>query len=191
MTRDEILKIFHETNALLHGHFLLTSGKHSDSYFQCARVLQYPEYAAKIISGLSDFINGLDFESVIAPAMGGLLVGYEVARQTGKRFIFAERENNEMKLRRGFDVSVGEKFLVCEDVVTTGGSVKEVIKIVEQSGGIVAGIISIVDRSNGNVQFAYPFKSALQMQVKTYEPANCPLCEADEPLIKPGSRKVF
>ncbi len=190
MTHNEIIEIFEKTNALLKGHFLLTSGKHSDTYFQCAKVLQYPHYTKKIINELSEFLSTLEFESVIAPAMGGLIVGYETARQTRKRFIFTERENNEMKLRRGFTINKGERFLVCEDVVTTGGSVKEVINIIEQNGGIVAGVISIVDRSNGKVDFGYPFKSVLQLDVVTYEPENCPMCKAGLEIVKPGSRKI-
>ncbi len=190
MTHNEIIEIFEKTNALLKGHFLLTSGKHSDTYFQCAKVLQYPHYTKKIINELSEFLSTLEFESVIAPAMGGLIVGYETARQTGKRFIFTERENNEMKLRRGFTINKCERFLVCEDVVTTGGSVKEVINIINQNGGEVTGVISIVDRSNGKVDFGYPFKSVLQLDVVTYEPENCPMCKAGLEIVKPGSRKI-
>jgi orotate phosphoribosyltransferase len=129
---------------------------------------------------------------VIAPAMGGMIVGYEVARQLNKRSIFAERENKEMTLRRGFSLSKGEKVLVCEDVITTGGSVKEVIEIVKNSGAEVVGIASIVDRSNGKVDFGFHLFSALKLEVVSFDPDKCPLCEEGKiELIKPGSRKVF
>ncbi len=191
MRNNEIADIFIKSNALLKGHFLLTSGKHSDQYFQCAQALQYPDITTKICGELSSFYREFSIDSVIAPAMGGIIVGQETARQLGKRFIFTERENKEMKLRRNFKIEEGENFLICEDVITTGGSVREVIDIVEQNGGNVVGVGVIVDRSNGKIDFGYPLKSVLKLEAKAYEPDECPLCKQGLPLVKPGSRKVF
>lgn len=191
LTDQQILKIFFETNALLEGHFLLTSGRHSNQYFQCAKVLQYPKYTSEVCSVLADHFRNFEIDTVIAPAMGGIIVGYEVARQLGKRSIFTERENNQMTLRRGFSLSENEKVLICEDVVTTGGSVFEVIEIVKSFKAKVIGVASIVDRSNGKVDFGYPFKSSLQLEVKSFLPEECPICkEGNIPLVKPGSRKI-
>lgn len=190
LTDQQILNIFFETNALLEGHFLLTSGRHSNQYFQCAKVLQYPEYTSKVCSVLANYFLNFNIDTIIAPAMGGIIVGYEVARQLGKRSIFTERENNKMTLRRGFSLSQNENVLVCEDVVTTGGSVFEVIEIVKNYGANVVGVASLVDRSNGKVDFGYPFKSTLQLEVVSYLPEECPICkEGNIPLVKPGSRK--
>jgi orotate phosphoribosyltransferase len=191
MSDKEVLEIFLKTDALLNGHFLLTSGRHSNQYFQCAKILQYPEYTSQVCSILSEFFKSYEIDTVIAPAMGGIIVGYEVARQLGKKSIFTERENNIMTLRRGFSISEKEKVLVCEDVVTTGGSVFEVIEIVKKSGGEVVGVASIVDRSNGKVDFGYPFKSSLKLDVVSFTPEECTLCKENKlPLVKPGSRKV-
>lgn len=188
----DVFKIFKETGALLEGHFLLTSGRHSNQYFQCAKVLQYPDYTAEICSIIAEHFKDYTVDTVIAPAMGGMIVGYEVARQLNKRSIFTERENKEMTLRRGFSLAKGEKVLVCEDVITTGGSVKEVIEIVKKSGAEVIGVASIVDRSNGKVDFGYPLFSTLKLDVVSYEADNCAICkEGKIDLVKPGSRKVF
>ncbi len=188
----DVFKIFKETGALLEGHFLLTSGRHSNQYFQCAKVLQYPDYTSEICSIIADHFKDYTIDTVIAPAMGGMIVGYEVARQLNKRSIFTERENKEMTLRRGFSLAKGEKVLVCEDVITTGGSVKEVIEIVKKSGAEVIGVASIVDRSNGKVDFGYPLFSTLKLDVISYEADNCNICkEGKIDLVKPGSRKVF
>ncbi len=191
MTEKDVLDIFLKTDALLEGHFLLTSGRHSNQYFQCAKILQYPEYTSVVCSILSDYYKSFEIDTVIAPAMGGIIVGYEVARQLGKKSIFSERENNIMTLRRGFTLSENEKVLVCEDVVTTGGSVFEVIEIVKNSRAEVIGVASIVDRSNGKVDFGYPFKSSLKLDAVSYIENECPLCKENKlPLVKPGSRKV-
>jgi orotate phosphoribosyltransferase len=189
---SDVLKIFKNTGALLEGHFLLTSGRHSNQYFQCAKVLQYPDYTAEICTIIAAHFTDFEIDTVIAPAMGGMIVGYEVARQLNKRSIFTERENKEMTLRRGFSLAKGEKVLVCEDVITTGGSVKEVIDIVKKFDAQIVGVASIVDRSNGKVDFGYPLFSTLKLEVVSYEPDNCPICkEGKLELIKPGSRKVF
>lgn len=190
LTDQEILDIFLQTGALLNGHFLLTSGRHSNQYFQCAKVLQYMNHTEQVCSKIADFFRDYEIDTVIAPAIGGIVVGQEVARQLGKKSIFAERENKELSLRRGFTITPGEKILVCEDVVTTGGSVFEVIDIVKQNQGVVAGVGMIVDRSNGKVQFGVPQVSTLKLDVVSYQPEECPLCSEGIPLVKPGSRKI-
>jgi orotate phosphoribosyltransferase len=187
----DILDIFKKTGALLQGHFLLTSGRHSNMYFQCAKVLQYPEYTEQVCSIIADYFKDYEIDTVISPAMGGIIVGQEVARQLNKRSIFAEREDKKLTLRRGFTIDKGEKILVCEDVVTTGGSVFEVIDIVKDLGGEVVGVGFIVDRSNGKVDFGYPQKSTMKMEVVSYTPDECPLCKENIPVVKPGSRKVI
>jgi orotate phosphoribosyltransferase len=193
MTSNEniILEIFKKTGALLQGHFLLTSGRHSNIYFQCAKVLQYPEYTEQVCKIIADHFKDYNIDTVISPAMGGIIVGQEVARQLNKRSIFAEREDKKLTLRRGFTINQGEKILICEDVVTTGGSVYEVIDIVNEQGGEVVGVGFIVDRSNGKVNFGYPQKSTMKMEVISYLPEECPLCKENIPLVKPGSRKVI
>jgi orotate phosphoribosyltransferase len=190
MNNQEILQIFQKTNALLNGHFLLTSGRHSNQYFQCALVLQYAEHNEFICGMIANHFKNIEIDVVISPAIGGIVVGQEVARQLGKRSIFAEREGKILTLRRGFQIEEGKKYLVCEDVVTTGGSVFEVIDIVKSNGGIVAGVGFIVDRSNNKVQFGVPQFSTLQLEVVSYSPEDCPLCKQNIPVIKPGSRKV-
>jgi orotate phosphoribosyltransferase len=189
-TEEELLDIFYRTGALLKGHFLLTSGRHSDTYFQCAKVLQYPEYTEILCSIIAEHFRQTDFDTVISPAMGGIIVGQEVARQLGRKSIFAEREDKKLILRRGFSLIEGERILVCEDVVTTGGSVFEVIDIVKNSGAELIGTGYIVDRSNGNVIFGVPQISTIKMDVKSYSPDECPLCEKNIPVVKPGSRKI-
>ena len=185
-----ILEIFQQTNALLNGHFLLTSGRHSNQYFQCAQVLQYPQHNETICSLIADHFRSTDIDIVISPAIGGIVVGQEVARQLGKKSIFAEREDKVLTLRRGFMIEEGKKYIVCEDVVTTGGSVFEVIEIVKSGGGIVAGVGYIVDRSNNKVQFGVPQFSTLQLEVVSFSPEECPLCKQNIPVVKPGSRKI-
>lgn len=189
MEKNQVINIFRETNALLEGHFLLTSGKHSNQYFQCAQVLQYPDKTEKLCSVISDYFKDVDIDTIVSPAMGGIIVGQEVARQLGKRSIFAERQDGKLTLRRNFDLADGEKVLVCEDVVTTGGSVKEVIDIVKGKGAELVGVGFIIDRSNGKVKFGVPQVSTLQVEVITYEPGNCPLCKEGSQPYKPGSRK--
>jgi len=190
LTEAEILEIFKKTESLFEGHFLLTSGRHSDKYFQCAKVLQYPEYIEQLCSIIANHFEDYEIDAVISPAIGGLVVGQEVARQLNKRFIFAERENKNLTLRRGFSLSEGEKVLICEDVVTTGGSVFEVIDIVKNNNAKVAGVGFIVDRSNGKVDFEYPQISTLKMEVVSYLPEECPLCKDGLEITKPGSRKI-
>jgi len=190
LSENNILEIFEKTEALFNGHFLLTSGRHSDVYFQCAKVLQYPEYIEELCSIIADEFCDHKIDTVISPAIGGLVVGQEVARQLNKRFIFAEREDKKLTLRRGFSISKGEKVLVCEDVVTTGGSVFEVVDIVKDSDAELAGVGFIVDRSNGKVDFGSTQLSTVKLDVKSYLPEDCPLCEKGIELVKPGSRKI-
>lgn len=189
-TDQEIIEIFKSTRALLNGHFLLTSGRHSNIYFQCAKVLQFPKYNEIVCTKITDHFKDYDIDTVIAPAIGGCVVGQEVSRQLNKRFIFAEREDKKLTLRRGFTIEPGEKVLVCEDVVTTGGSVFEVIDIVKNAGAEIVGVGFIVDRSNGAVQFGYPQFSTVKLNAVSYPAAECPLCNENLPLVKPGSRKV-
>jgi len=191
LTEEELLTIFKKTEALLSGHFLLTSGRHSNVYFQCAKVLQYPEYNKDICSVLAEHFKDYEIDTVIAPAIGGIVVGQEVARQLNKRFIFAEREDKKLNLRRGFSIEKGERILVCEDVVTTGGSVFEVIDIINAAEAVPVGVGFIVDRSKGKVQFGIPQKSVISLDAVSYEPENCNLCKENIPFIKPGSRKVL
>jgi len=190
LNENEILEIFKKTDALLDGHFLLTSGMHSDVYFQCAKVLQYPEYIEELCSIIADEYCDKKIDTVIAPAIGGLVVGQEVARQLNKRFIFAEREDKRLTLRRGFSISEGENILICEDVVTTGGSVFEVIDIVKDNNAEVTGVGFIVDRSNSKIDFGSSRISAVKLDVKSYSPEECPLCKEGLELVKPGSRII-
>jgi orotate phosphoribosyltransferase len=191
MNPDQVLTMFRETGALLEGHFQLTSGLHSNQYFQCAKVLQYPERCEVLCADIALRFRPLAIEVVIAPALGGIVVGQEVGRQLGVRTLFTERKDGTMQLRRGFDIRPRERVLVCEDVVTTGGSVQEVLAIVQALGGAVAGVACIVDRSGGAVRFAAspePHHAVLTMQATTHQPAACPLCAAGTPVVKPGSR---
>ncbi len=190
MDKEQVLSIFRNSGALLEGHFQLTSGLHSPNYFQCARVLQYPHYAEQLCGEIAHQFRSDGISVVIAPALGGIVVGQEVGRQLGVRTMFAERKDGAMQLRRGFEIRPGERVLVCEDVVTTGGSVVEVIRIVKMLGGVVAGVGYIVDRSGGGVVFETGDKqySVLQMNVVTYQPDSCLLCKSGVPVTKPGSR---
>lgn len=190
MTKEEVLNILREKEAMLEGHFLLTSGRHSDRYMQCAKLFQYADVAEQICAELASKFGDEKIDVVVGPAIGGIIMAYEMSRQLGVKNIFAERENGAMTLRRGFEVKKGERVLVCEDVVTTGGSVKEVISLLQQAGAEVVGVGSVVDRSNGKVDFGVPFHAVLSMEVVSYEPEDCPICKTGKPLVKPGSRKL-
>ena len=185
---DEILKIFHKSGALFEGHFQLTSGLHSSTYFQCARVLQYPEHNKFLAQKIVSHFKSESIDVVISPAIGGIVVGQEVGRQLGVRTIFAERKNGQMLLRRGFEISTEENVLVCEDVVTTGGSVNEVIELVRELGANIKGVGIIVDRSNGTVKFPVNHYAIVQLKAETHLPDSCPLCLKGIPIQKPGSR---
>lgn len=193
MTNEEVLQTFSDCGALLTGHFLLTSGLHSPRYLQCALVLQHPPIAEKLCSALAaeakadDSIGPIDL--VVAPALGGVIVAHEVARALGVRALFTERQDSTMTLRRGFQLNPGERCFVVEDVVTTGGSTREVIEVVRALGGIVAGAGSLIDRSGGAVDLGVPRHALAVLEVPTYKPEDCPLCKEGTTAIKPGSRK--
>ncbi len=191
LTNERVMEILTEAGVLLEGHFLLTSGKHSNRYLQCAKIFRNTKYSEELCADLAERFADDGVEVVIGPAMGAVQMAYEVSRHLHCENFFAERENGEMTLRRGFAVTPGMKCLIVEDVVTTGGSVKEVIKLVQEAGGIVVGVGSIVDRSNGKADFGVPFKPVIQVNVEAWEPENCPLCKAGagDP-VKPGSRKI-
>lgn len=188
MTNSETLAMFKSSGALLDGHFRLTSGRHSNSYFQCAKVLQYPEYLSAICGEIAGFFKESGVTTVISPAIGGIVVGTEVGRQLGVKTIFAERKEGVMMIRRGFSIDPAEQVLVVEDVITTGGSVAEVIELVRAAGATVAGVASVVDRSNGKVRLADRQFSLLMMEVVSYAPEECPLCKEGVPIYAPGSR---
>jgi orotate phosphoribosyltransferase len=188
MTEQEVLKIFRDTGALLEGHFVLRSGLHSRQYFQCALALQQMPIVEKLGAELARKIRPLEAVTVVSPAMGGLVLGQEVARRLGLRFIFVEKEEGKLALRRGFRISPGEKILIVEDVVTKGGRVQESIDIVRHNGGNVVGIAMAVDRSAGAVQFGVPTFSLISLQVETFEPDKLPPDLAGTPVVKPGSK---
>ena len=188
MTEKQTLKLYEKTGALMHGHFRLTSGLHSDVYLQSALVLQYPEHAAALGAALAAPFREADVATVMAPAIGGILVAHEVARALGVRCLFTERENGVMTLRRGFTLSAGEHCLVVEDVITTGGSTREVVECVEGAGGIVVGVGSLIDRSGGAARFAVRHVALATVQAKTWTPEECPLCQTGSHAVKPGSR---
>jgi orotate phosphoribosyltransferase len=188
MTESEALKIFKETGALLDGHFILRSGLHSRQFFQCAIALQQMPIVEKLGAALADKVRGLGAITVIAPAMGGLVIGQEVARQLGLRFIFVEKEEGTLVLRRGFKITPQEKILIVEDVVTKGGRVQETIDIVRAHGGQVVGAAMLVDRSGGTVDLGIPMFSLIKLNVETFHPDKLPPDLAKIPAVKPGSK---
>jgi len=186
---EDLLALFRQTGALLDGHFILRSGLHSRQYFQCAILLQHTEIAAQVCGSLADKLRDFDCSTVISPALGGIIVGQEVGRSLGKRHIFIEKEDGKLVLRRGFQISSEEKFIVVEDVVTRGGRVQETIDIVRARGGIVQAVGVIVDRSgNTKPNFGCPFVSLAEMNVETFPADNLPLDLAKIPPVKPGSK---
>ncbi len=188
MTREEKIQLLKDAQVLQTGHFRLTSGRHSEQYMQCARVFEHAKYAEPICKDIADAFRDEKIDLVIGPAVGGIIITYEVARQIGVRNIFAERENGAMTLRRNFAIEPGARVLVVEDTITTGGSVKEVIALVKANSGVVVGVGSVVDRSNGAVDFGVPLHAAVSMEVVSYDSAECPLCKQGLPITKPGSR---
>jgi orotate phosphoribosyltransferase len=188
MTENELLDIFRKHSALLEGHFILSSGLHSDRYVQCAQVLQHPRVAEQLCSQLADQLRHLKPSVVAAPALGGVLVAHEVARALGVRAIFTERQEGAMTLRRGFTLEPGEPTLVVEDVITTGLSTRETIQCIEQAGGRVVGAGSLIDRSGGTADLGIAKASLISLKIQNYNPAECPLCKAGIPAVKPGSR---
>ncbi len=188
--KDKFLEIFRTTGALLRGHFRLTSGLHSGHYLQCAKVLQYPKYAEVLCKELVVPFKKSGITVVAGPALGGVIVSYEAGRALKVRSIFAERENGEMTFRRGFHIGPEDKVLVVEDVMTTGGSIKEVVKLVRNSGAKLAGVAVIIDRSNEKVDFGTKYVSLIKVDIETFQPDHCPLCEEGIEIVKPGSRKI-
>lgn len=189
MTEKEVIDIFEKEKALLKGHFRLSSGLHSEKYLQCALILQFPDMAGKLSKELAKRFADEKIDVVIGPALGGITLAYEVARAAGVRGIFTERQDGRMMLRRGFSIQNGEKVLVVEDVVTTGGSTKEVIEVVKDSGGTVVGVGSIIDRSGDRIDFGARFEALARVKVETFKEEVCPLCKKGLPVTKPGSRK--
>jgi len=186
----EVARLYETRGALLRGHFRLTSGLHSSTYLQSALVLQYPEDARRLGAALAARFPGAGVSAVVAPALGGILVAHEVGRALGVRGLFTEREDGRMTLRRGFGLGRGERVLVVEDVITTGGSTREVVGCVEAAGGAVVGVGALVDRSGGQARFEQPFEVLLHLDVANYKPEDCPMCRDGLPLVKPGSRPV-
>ena len=188
MTQAEVLTIFRQSGALLEGHFRLSSGLHSPGYLQCALVLQHPRDAEVLGAALADVVRALGAVTVLSPAIGGIVIGQEVGRALGVRAIFAERQDGALTLRRGFTLEPGEKVLIVEDVVTTGGSTRETMDVARAAGAVVVGACAIVDRSGGKQGLDVPFQALLPMEVKAYQESECPLCQQAIPVVKPGSR---
>lgn len=192
MNSEQILDHFRSTDALLEGHFILSSGLHSGNYLQCALALQYPtdarQFGKAIAAALPQIVDSALIDTVASPAIGGLVIGYAVAEALNVRFIWTERQNGEMTVRRGFTVRPGERILVVEDVITTGGSTRECIAALEKNGGKVIAAASIIDRSNGSADVGVPRISLVTMDVPTYDPADCPMCARGDEAVKPGSR---
>ena len=189
MQTDQVLEKFRKTGALLEGHFVLTSGLHSSVYLQCALVLQYPDQAAEFGEAIADHFRGQNIQLVASPAIGGIIIGHEVARSLGARFIWTERQEGQMTLRRGFSVSPGERTLVVEDVITTGGSTRETIKALQSAGAQVIAAASIIDRSAGKADVGIPRMTLASLSVPSVESTACEACRQGEPVLKPGSRK--
>jgi len=190
MNKKDVLKIFKDANALLEGHFLLSSGLHSQKYLQCAQVLSYPNYAKKLCGRLASKFKNKKIDVVVGPAYGGIIVAYELAHALGAKALFTERKDSIMQLRRGFKIEKAQRVLVAEDVVTTGKSVKEVLKLLKRYRPKIVSVVSLIDRSGtmrpfGNVAFT----SLAKINIATYKKKSCPLCKKRIPLVKPGSRK--
>jgi orotate phosphoribosyltransferase len=186
---EHVLQLLRHTGALLEGHFLLTSGLHSGAYVQCAKVLQYPRHAEALGRWIAERFSDTTVDTVISPAVGGIVIGQEVARALGSRALFGERQQGVMTLRRGFALSPGERVLVVEDVTTTGGSVREIIHLAQACQGVVVGVGTILDRSGGQIDFALPQHALATLSIPNYSPEACPLCQQGSQPEKPGSRQ--
>ncbi len=190
ISKERMKEIFEELEVITYGHFLFTSGRHGDTYMQCAKLLKHPKYTAEIIEPIADQFKDDQVDIVIGPAIGGIIIAYEFAKQLGVQNFFAERENNIMTLRRGFQIPKGARVLVVEDVITTGGSVKEVIDIVKEQEGELVGVAVLVDRTGGKVDFGTKFVAGISEALVSYDSEDCPICkEGDLDLVKPGSKK--
>jgi len=190
LTAEEVIAKFKESGALLEGHFMLTSGLHSPVYLQCALVLQQPRAAEQFGRSIAEHFQTENIQTVASPAIGGIVIGHEVARALGARFIWTERQNGSMILRRGFSVAPGERILVVEDVVTTGGSTRETVTALQASGAQIVGAASIIDRSSGKADVGVPRIALATLDVASVDPTVCELCKRGEVAIKPGSRKT-
>lgn len=182
-----VIDTLKEAGALLEGHFLLSSGKHSNRYIQCAKLLQYPDKAAEVLKIVAEKIKDVQFDIIVGPAMGGIIVAYELGRQTGRPAIFTERQDGIMTLRRGFEIQKRQKVLISEDVITTGKSSLETADVIKRRGGEIAGIACIADRDSSRIE--YPIYSAVKLHVESWDAEHCPLCEKGLPYLKPGSRE--
>jgi len=190
LNAEQVIDQFKATDALLEGHFQLSSGLHSTVYLQCALVLQFPERAAGFGRAIAEKFQGQGIALVASPAIGGIVIGHEVARALGARFVWTEREAGQMTLRRGFTIAPGEKTLIVEDVITTGGSTRDTIAAVRRAGAEVVGVASIIDRSGGTADVGVPLSSLASLRVLSVEAADCDACRLGEPVVKPGSRKA-
>jgi len=188
MDSTTVLDLFRRCEGLLEGHFQLSSGLHSGGYLQCARVLQHPEHAATLGAALAQVVARVEPAVVLSPALGGVVIGHEVARALGMRAVFAERRDGRLTLRRGFEFALAERVLVVEDVVTTGGSTRETIEVATAAGAMVVGAAAIIDRGAEPLSFDVPFDALARTPLPTYDPAACPMCAAGQPVAKPGSR---
>jgi orotate phosphoribosyltransferase len=186
---EERLELLRRYGAYLEGHFKLSSGLHSGAYIQCAQILQYPKVAAEIGEYLASEFKQMQVDLVISPAIGGIIIGHEVARALDCRCVFGEREDDVMKLRRGFEVKEGEKCIIIEDVITTGKATKEIWNLVENGGGIVKGVGCIVNRSQG-LNLALPIIHYVKLEIANYKPEDCPMCKRGDPIVSPGSRWI-
>jgi len=190
MDREELLDLFRRNSALLEGHFRLSSGLHSSGYLQCALVLQHPGHAERLGAAIGALIGDARPTTVLSPALGGLIIGHEVARAVGARAIFAEREDGVLRLRRGFTIAEAERVVVVEDVLTTGGSTRETIQVARAAGAQVVAATAIFDRSCGKAALDVPLHALASLSLPTHDPADCPLCAQGVPLTRPGSRKI-
>ena len=188
---EQVLQLLRATGAVLEGHFLLTSGLHSGGYVQSAQALQYPQHAETLGGWIADSFHGTAVDVVISPAVGGIVIGQEVARALRVRAIFGEREGGVMTLRRGFEVASGERVLVVEDVTTTGGSVREIMQVVQERQGRIVGVGAILNRSAGQIDLGVPLHALALLQIQNYQPDTCPLCQQGSQPVKPGSRQLL
>lgn len=187
-TNEQIVKLYEQTGALQEGHFRLSSGLHSPRYLQAALLLQYPPIAQELGWSLGQLFKDEKIALVVAPAVGGILLGQEVARALKCRANYLERERGDLRLRRGFKIEPQDRVLVVEDVITTGGSVKETIEVVKAKGGEIVGVAVLIDRSGGKAKVGYPYKALAQLEIPAYKPEDCPLCKKGVPTVTPGSR---
>ncbi|MGI6705362.1 MAG: orotate phosphoribosyltransferase [Clostridia bacterium] len=190
LSEKRIKEIFQETGVMQEGHFLLTSGRHSGSYLQCARLFQYPDLSELLCIELANKFGKDKVDIVIGPAVGGIIISYEMGRILGARAMFAERESGIMTLRRGFTIPENSNVLIVEDVITTGSSVKEVMELVHDMGARLAGVGVMIDRTGGNVDLGVKMESVITLELPSYSPEECPFCKKNQPLEKPGSRNL-